>query len=559
VKPKPIVFGLALAALYFAILMPPEAFSEGKVAVLLCASFAFFIAVTERWVDQRYLAGGLIVFGVLTAHGLLLSVDVYRSVEFVTILWIYYALIGFFLYYGQDPVKPLAVSMVTLSLIVSFYGLYQYFWGFEELSKLILHSGSDQIVTEPLLKRVATHRVFSTLALPGTLWGFLVMAIPFHFELRNKAKRFHWLNVVLAISGAALLATGFLTRSFGFLVGLLTLTLVWLFRHHRRMLWNKLSVVLLLLGAVGASFYSARIGVIEGSNPVVLRFANWISAWSIFYMHPLGTGLNTFGIMYPRYMLTGANETQYTHNSILQLTSELGYIAIAGAAIAILFAVKRWSTEVQVRIAQRECVLLALAVWCIHNLIDIDIYFASVGSVGAILIGTLLRTPKNSETTLEVQPLRRPGNVLVGVIGLFSLIIVAFSGFVQVSTELQQRSQMEHDTMKPRDAEASLQKARALMPLDSSLFHDSGEIELELSQKLHEPKFLAAAQESFTRAIQLSPNKVGPHVGLALCLSSQRELDGALREIRIAQNLYPDSSYVQAVARLLEKNAAAHP
>jgi len=555
-KPRRVVFGLALAALFFAILLPPEAFSEGKVAVLLCATFAFFIAVYEGWVDRRYLAGGLLALALLTAHSLLLSVDLYRSIEFVTVLWIYYALIGFFLYYGDEPVKPLAVSMVALSIIVSFYGLYQYFWGFEELSRLIMHSGSDQIVTEPLLKRVATHRVFSTLALPGTLWGFLVMAIPFHFELFNKTRKTHWHNFVLAISGVALLAAGFLTRSFGFLVGLLALTLVWLFRHHRRMLWNRLSVVIVLLGAVGASFYSARIGVIEGSNPAVLRFANWISAWSIFYMHPLGTGLNTFGVMYPRYMLPGANETQYTHNSLLQLTSELGYIALAEAVIAILFGVKRWS-RVQPKLAQREWVMLALAVWFIHNLIDIDIYFASVGSIGAVLVGTLFR---KLPTDMEIdRAARRPGIMLVSLAGLCSLIIIVFAGMVEVSTELQQRSQLEHDSLKPLEAEASLQKARQIMPLDSSLFHDSGEVELELSQKLHKPEYLTAAQESFSRAIELSPYKVGPHVGLALCLSSRKELDKALAEIRIAETLYPDSGYVQAVSRLMQKNAAALP
>ncbi len=557
-KPKPIVFGLALAALFFAILLPPEAFSEGKVAVLLCATFAFFIAVYERWVDRRYVAGGLIAFAILAAHSLFLSVDVYRSVEFITVLWIYYALIGFFLYYGYDPVKPLAISMVVLSLVVSFYGLYQYFWGFEQLSKLILHSGSDQIVSEPLLQRVATHRVFSTLALPGTLWGFLVMAIPFHFELWNKTRKIHWLNFVLAVSGAALLATGFLTRSFGFLVGLLVLTLVWLFRHHRRMLWNRLTVVILALGVVGVSFYSARIGVIEGSNPAVLRFANWISAWSIFYMHPLGTGLNTFGVMYPRYMLTGANETQYTHNTLLQLVSELGYVAVAAAVIAILFAVRRWFRDVQPKFAQREWVLLALAVWGIHNLIDIDVYFASVGSIGAVLTGTLLRKLKTEEgrAIMAVEP-RRPGNLLVVAVGLCAMVIIVFAGFVQVSTELQQRATMERDNVKLLEADKSLKQARALMPMDSSLFHDSGDVELELSQRLHKPEYLTAAQESFSRAIQLSPNKVGPHVGLALCLSSRQDLNGALQEIRIAQSLYPDNSQAQAIARLLQRNAAA--
>src|SRR5207249_6275937 len=134
---------------------------------------------------------------------------------------------------------PLAITMVALSVAVSSYGLYQYFWGFEQLARFISHAGSDEVVKVPLLERVATHRVYSTLALPGTLWGFLVMAIPFHAALWKKNK---FVNSILALSMTTLLAAGLLTRSFGFLLGLLVLTLVWLFMYHRRFLWNRMSV-----------------------------------------------------------------------------------------------------------------------------------------------------------------------------------------------------------------------------------------------------------------------------------------------------------------------------
>ena len=106
-KPKPIVIGLAFASLFFAILLPPEAYSDGKMAVLLCATFAFFISVTENSVDRRYLTTGLAVFAILIGHSLLFSVDAYRSVELIATLWTYYCLAGFFLYAGFDPITPL--------------------------------------------------------------------------------------------------------------------------------------------------------------------------------------------------------------------------------------------------------------------------------------------------------------------------------------------------------------------------------------------------------------------------------------------------------------------
>ena len=61
-KHKNIVIGLAFAALFFAILLPPEAYPDGRLAVILCATFAFFISLNERRIHPAYLHGGLALF-----------------------------------------------------------------------------------------------------------------------------------------------------------------------------------------------------------------------------------------------------------------------------------------------------------------------------------------------------------------------------------------------------------------------------------------------------------------------------------------------------------------
>jgi hypothetical protein len=70
--------------------------------------------------------------------------------------------------------------------MVSGYGIYQYFWGFEQLYNYVFYSGSDEIFKTPALTTIESERVFSTLALPGTLWGFLLMALPIHGILWKK-------------------------------------------------------------------------------------------------------------------------------------------------------------------------------------------------------------------------------------------------------------------------------------------------------------------------------------------------------------------------------------
>jgi hypothetical protein len=549
-KQKPIVTALAFAALFFGVLLPPEAYPDGKLAVLLCATFAFFISIVERRISTRYLYGGLFSFGILLAHTFLVSVDVYRSLDFLTLIWSYYCLAGFFLYAGFEPLKPLAWCMVGLSVIVSGYGLYQYFWGFDRLYTFVFYSGSDQVVKVPALDLIANRRVFSTLALPGTLWGFLVIALPLHAALWRK----NWLvNTGLIVSAALLLTTGFLTRSFGFLLGLLVLAGVWLLLHHRRVVLNKLTPVAIALAVVGGTFYWARRGVIEEANPAGLRLYNWISAWTIFATHPFGTGGNTFGVMYPRYMLPNANETQYTHNTLLQLLSEFGFPIILLVAALLLVLTQRWN-RLSRRIMSRtgsQWVLLAAAVWFVHNLVDINVYFGSLGVLGAVVIGTLLW---KGEREIPLPAVRH--NVAFGAL---SLIVVAFASLSMVSTELQHRAQAEYEEHKYAVAVATLDEARAMMPLNSSLFYDAGEILLDTYSRSRDAKQLTAATDSFRRAIALSPMKVGPHIGLGLCLSWTEDKGSALKEIRTAEELYPDSTYVQSIVKLMVGHKPATP
>jgi hypothetical protein len=538
-KSRHVVTGLAFAALFFAVLLPPEAYPDGKLAVILCSTFAFFASLAERRIHRTYIVGGLAAFVVLILHSLFLSVDAFRSLDLTSTLWAYYCLFGFFFYAGFEPEKPLATCMVILCAIVSGYGLYQYFWGFEQLYNYIAYAGSDRVIKVPALERIATRRVFSTLALPGTLWGFLTIALPFHLVLWRETRR---LRILLAAGIAMLLAVGLFTRSFGFLVGLFVLAAGWLFLHHRRVLW-RLAPIVLVLALVGGLFYSIRQGGIASSNPMSLRAMNWVTAWTIFAAHPMGTGLNTYGVMYSQYKLPGANDTQYAHNTPLQLLSELGYLALIAGAGVLLMLLGAWHRGEMRRIS--PYLGLAVVVWGVHNLIDINVYFPSLGIVGAVLLATLMRRANVTPQPLPVTP-----TALLTVLGLVTLV---FSSLAMVSSELQVRAQREFEENNVPVAADTIETATSIMPFNSSLFHDSGDINLNLYHRKRDHTRLDVATRSFQRAIALSPNKVGPHIGLSLCLSSANRVEDARAELRVAERLHPDSTYIQAVARLLDR------
>jgi hypothetical protein len=317
--------------------------------------------------------------------------------------------------------------------------------------------------------------------------------------------------------------------------------LVWI--RYRKLVWNRITPVLLLLVLLAGLFYSARHGVIEGANPAGLRLLNWVSAWNIFAVHPLGTGLNTFGVIYPEYMQPKGNETQFVHNTLLQLLSELGWPLILGIFIVLLVKANASRRSIVWDKPAAVWLILAVLVWITHNLIDIDVYFGSVGAVGAVLIGSLFAREQDRSSS--------PSKTLVAFTGILAISAIAFSAAACVSSELQGRAQIEYENKKLLAAVQTLDEARRICPINSSLYHDSGEILLELYQKTRDPHYLQQATETFHKAIQLSPKKAGSYIGYGLALSSANRVNEALEEIQVAQSLYPNSPYAQSIAQLI--------
>src|SRR5215813_10935630 len=97
-RTKPVILLLGWASLFFAMLLPPEAYPNGKLAVVLCATFALLSALSEQHVPRHYLKAGLWIFVPLLVHTFTVSADLYRSLDMLTTIWAYYCLIGVFMY-----------------------------------------------------------------------------------------------------------------------------------------------------------------------------------------------------------------------------------------------------------------------------------------------------------------------------------------------------------------------------------------------------------------------------------------------------------------------------
>lgn len=538
---------LGLGTLVAVTVVPPEAYGEGRMLLVLSASMAFLVLVMERAVPGRYLAFGLGALVLLTAHSLLLSEDPYRSAEFLGLLWAYYCLGGVFRYYPGDLRYKTSLLLILLAAAVSLYGLYQFFWGFDELYALVESSEAADTIRLPILGRIESARVFSTFALPGTLWGFLLLTLPLHAAVWKPAKRLP--QTLLILSAVLIIGVAALTQSYGFVIGLAAAMGGWLLtRPGARALGPialKAAILVTGFGGLIALLYGARM---SSHNPVWLRLQNWFSAWEMFATHPLGVGLNAYASLYLRHQQPGANETQFAHNTVVQLIAELGVFGLLAVLLGTLYLLRHRKDASRLT-GGRRALLVALMVWGAHNLIDIDIYFGSVGAIGAALTGLFLW----KERRATIDPSEEAGRGLVGATGVAAFLVLASSALVFVSGEFLLRARTELEFLRTSDAAVSLGIAARINPFDPTIRYEAGQTELDRYYATGDGTHLETARAHLMRAIWLSPHRVGPHVSLALVLASEDRMREAIDELEIAQMIHPEDGEASNIRRLMEK------
>ncbi len=543
---------LALTAMAGVILAPPEVFGSGRMILVLCSTFALLILMLDEKISFRFLWGGVVGTLFLVWHAFWISIDVYRSLEFYEILWSYYCLFGVFYYGSRNSRGRVALTLVLLSVAVSSYGIYEFLWGSTSYI-LSISAETSEIIRTPVLDATSRPRIMATFAMPGTLWGFLLITLPFHAMLWKHSRTSEWKHARtlirggLAVSVALLLTAGALTRSFGFVAGLLTIVLAWLLIRPGDRRRRAVGIaVTALLAVLGTGIYSVRVG---GYDPVTLRLQNWFTASEIFATYPFGAGLNNYAVAYLQHQQLGANESQYAHNTPLQLLSETGVFGLIAGILCIVFLV-RHRTRLSQLVYEQQYLVLALVLWIVHNLIDIDLYFASVGAVGVILTGVL------GAAFHDQRPVNAPAKALskwvLGSVGAIAIAIVVSSGVIYVSGELLRRAQTELSYLRVAQAHETLESATTINPFNSSILHEAGQVALEMFQDTGERRYLEQSQEYFANAVRLSSNKVGPHLGLALTMSTEDRIHEALAELEIAQTMHPYSRYVSSIRRLVE-------
>ncbi len=526
-------------------------------------SFSNDLLMGNRWIILTVVFSFLIV-------NMVLSFSPYRSVATLC----YYLQIGilFFVFSKILSSRQLFFLMrclIGIATLLSLYGLYQRAFGFDAL--LTFLSGSQLADVGVFIQKIQSGRVFSTFVLPSSFAGYLLLTVPLtlFFIKISRGKRGKLLfSLCFLIQASAFLLTFSLGALFSFIISLIIISTITITKRKAAML----VLVVLFFLILGSVFMSYR-GIdpfhpFAGQNPLTLRSGNWKTALLMFKDHPFfGVGNGSFGIAFPQYREAWMNESNYAHNSYLQIVAENGLISIPLLLAFGFFFLKHLFLLIKKSAFLSEAVMdgrnrlfpfltFSCLSFIIHNFIDFTFYHASVSFLFASLLGVFFSEDalSSKEDSQNIKEGEAPQRVSIRLfqIGLAGTLIFAFLFSLQSYISDLSFKQAQYYTQR-RDwemADRSIRRAVLVNPFKS----DYRVFRAQLLMERDFPGYdMIKAREEAEKSLSMDPWIPYYHSVLFDIQMQIGEPLAAYESISKASELYPIKKEYQQKKRILEE------
>jgi Lipid A core - O-antigen ligase and related enzymes len=261
-----------------------------------------------------------------------------------SIRFIVYIIIYFIIKYDTNSKKctiGMMRSYIFSTLVLSLFGIYQYFTGYGLEGKFKENYG------------YLRYKIMANMDNPNNLAAFLILAIFPMIMLaiyeKEKIKKLFYIMLSLLIF-SDLILTGSRNAIIGIMVGVVILAIVYSFR---------LFILMALLGGISIFIpvIRTRLMAITDKTQNESRIYLWEIAKRMIKDHPLfGVGNGNYVSLYDKYTEIYPQFKFYgytrfpCHNSYLKIESELGIIggvSFAGVLISSLIAVKKFISTTQ--------------------------------------------------------------------------------------------------------------------------------------------------------------------------------------------------------------------
>lgn len=248
-------------------------------------------------------------------------------IRIVKFIFLYFALIDFFTNDEKRIRRAFWVLMVT-ACSTFLNGIFQSLYGFD----ILRHHG---IIKDDYLRRI-----LSSFVHPNDFAAYIIFILPLSFcffckDLKKSQRIFLITNCLLG--AYCLLKTSSRAAWLGFLIGLI----IYFFFYKKKIsIIIPLAVVLFIILTPHGFDRLKSLFVLE-QNTVWERTQLWKGTWEMVKVHPFfGFGVNTFSRYFLAYKPAAYPDIRYTHNSYLQMWSEIGILGLL-AFLSIIFTVLR--------------------------------------------------------------------------------------------------------------------------------------------------------------------------------------------------------------------------
>jgi tetratricopeptide (TPR) repeat protein len=574
-----LLLGVAINSFY-----PGEVSHHSRYLLILLSSLAFLLVALQQFkqgmnsLDTCRLVGTAAVFLVLLPS-YFTSINKDRSQE-VFFLFLAYSLLILVLLWVRPSFQQtlwIVVSLGFIALTIDLMSLHQYFFGLKRLRLEVQGAPFlDEEFRNRLLGRIHSQRVFGNFPLPNTLAGFVACLLPIQIYFAYASYRgffreqpvgqpgrnyHHAIPLLLLLPVGLSLWVLTLTQSFGGWVCFFGSVLVggFLLASHsinQRRKWILLAMtgflVLLMAWMLWIS-HKRGFGLFNlaaPNNPIVLRSLNYGIAFTVFREFPwTGVGLGNYGEINPRYQSSPLNVARYAHCTPVQLLAEAGILAVPAFLLILGQASRRWRVVVRLArdsgIDQRYlsiALLASIAAWGIHNLIDINLYFPSLGGLGIFIMGVLLsHTPEDNQQGTPRSLSRRLSMGLMGGATLAFCVLFWTIGHLYMAETLFLSAKSLVEDNKLVQAEREIEESLSLNPNNPAAVTLAARVRLQLAiqKDTVDVALLRATRTSYERAVALEPFNAEIHYELGRILIALGERELACQAWHRSQQLFP--------------------
>ena len=531
------------------------------------------------------------------------SASPYRS-EIVYLQYLYYFSLFFLLFQvipspspspsplpGGERVKKkevdgrrfiLTIILIT-AVLVSFYGIQQYFWGFKDTLNYMTQQNMLDKIPPEMMARLTNGRAFSTFVYPNIFAAFLITLIPVSLALvfsphpplspvgrgtkiklpllspsGERIKVRGWLKLPGLLLTLLFIATLFVTKSTGAIMILFLVCLLWLANSWAQQIeppktlksrWQPLAKKLFpYFALIGGFIFLFLILNLLGKIPHILslrdRFFYWASSLEIFKQRPfLGFGPGSFGVQYARFKIPAAMETQHSHSIFFEILAEDGLLGIITFLwFWVLLLQKSWKGATT---GLQKGIFWGIMALFLHSQIDFDWADPSLATYLFILPALIpLKTIAISTDRRDKHRYRSLTQIAAGLIILVLLIAGFHLAKIHRAEKIYQNGLDLLSTNNNSQGLTLLNKAIEIEPKNPAYYAQLGALLYQAGKIGKNQTYFQESAYAYQKACKTEPYSASFRFRLGLSAESVAEITGDQRWTLLAEQSFKDAVFL---------------